>query len=79
MLEKLTHIYGAFTREPARRAGIATVLLAHALDFARVCGYRRCAVLFEPMNPLGSRFWLRYFQPVCYSFLRNIDDRLTQG
>jgi len=77
--EKTTSIYGAFTRAPARRDGIATALLAHALEFSRACGYQRCAVPFEPMNPLGSRFWLRYFQPVCYSFLRNIDDRLTQG
>jgi GNAT superfamily N-acetyltransferase len=75
--EKTTSIYAAFTREQARREGIATALLAHALKFARDCGYERCAVPFEPMNPLGSRFWLRYFQPVCYSFLRNIDERLT--
>ena len=74
--EKTTSIYAAFTREPARRGGIATALLAHALEFAHDCGYERCAVSFEPMNPLGSRFWLRYFQPVCYSFLRNINDRL---
>ncbi len=77
--EKTTSIYAAFTREQARREGIATTLLAHAFEFARACGYQRCAVPFEPMNPLGSRLWLRYFQPVCYSFLRNIDDRLTQG
>ena len=76
--EKTTSIYAAFTREQARRGGIATALLAHALEFACACGYQRCAVPFEPMNPLGSRFWLRYFQPVCYSFLRNIDERLTQ-
>jgi GNAT superfamily N-acetyltransferase len=76
--EKTASIYAAFTRVPARREGIATALLAHALEFSRAGGYQRCAVPFEPMNPLGSRFWLRYFQPVCYSFLRNIDDRLTQ-
>lgn len=77
--EKTTSIYSAYTRAPARREGIATALLAHALEFARASGYQRCAVPFEPMNQLGSRFWLRHFQPVCYSFLRNVDDRLTQG
>lgn len=77
--DQTTSIYAAFTREPARCTGIATALLAHALVFARTSGYLRCAVPFEPMNPLGSRFWLRYFQPVCYSFLRSIDERLTQG
>jgi GNAT superfamily N-acetyltransferase len=76
--EKTTSIYAAFTREQARRGGIATALLAHALDFARASGFQRCAVPFEPMNPLGSRFWLRYFEPVCYSFLRTIDDRLMR-
>ena len=76
--EQTTSIYAAFTRALARREGIATALFAHALEFARACGYQRCAVPFEPMNPLGSRFWLRHFQPVCYSFLRNIDNRLTQ-
>jgi GNAT superfamily N-acetyltransferase len=77
--EKTTSIYAAFTRTPARREGIATALLAQALEYARACGYQRCAVPFESMNPLGSRFWLRYFQPVCFSFLRMIDDRLAQG
>jgi len=77
--EKTTSIYAAFTREQARREGIATALLAYALKFARDCGYERCAVPFEPMNPLGTRFWLRHFKPVCYSLSRIMDDRLMQG
>ncbi len=76
--EKTTSVYAAFTVAQARCKGIATALLAHALESARNEGYLRCAVPFEPMNPLGSRFWLRYFQPVCYSLLRVIDDRLTK-
>ena len=75
--EQTNSIYAAFTRASARREGIATALLASALDHARQSGYQRCAVPFEPMNPLGSRFWLKYFQAVCYSFLRNIDERLA--
>ena len=75
--EQTTSLYAAFTCAPARREGVATALLAHALENARLCGYQRCAVPFEPMNPLGSRFWLKHFQPVCYSFLRNIDNRLV--
>jgi len=35
-------------------------------------------VPFEPMNLLGTRFWLKYFKPVCHSFLRIVDDRVTQ-
>ena len=76
--EKTTSIYGAFTKETARGAGVATALLDHALESARASGYERCAVNFEPMNLLGTRFWLKYFNPVCLSMLRQIDDRVTQ-
>ena len=74
--EKTTSIYNAFTKEKARRGGIATALLDHALKSARDSGYERCAVSFEPMNLLGTRFWLKYFKPVCLSVVRHIDDRL---
>jgi hypothetical protein len=40
-------------------------------------GHERCAVDFEPMNVLGARFWLRHFQPFCYSMQRVVDDRLV--
>jgi len=76
--EKTTSIYAAFTKEKVRSEGIATALLDHALRSARESGYERCAVPFEPMNLLGTRFWLKYFKPVCYSILRVIDDRLTE-
>ncbi len=76
--EKTTSIYAAFTREKVRREGFATALLDHALQSARASGYERCAVPFEPMNLMGTRFWLKYFKPVCLSVLRHIDDRLTQ-
>jgi GNAT superfamily N-acetyltransferase len=75
--EKTTSIYAAFTQDQARRAGVATALLNHALQSARASGYERCAVSFEPMNLLGTRFWLRHFQPVCFSVVRYIDARLT--
>lgn len=76
--EKTTSVYAAFTKEKARSEGIATALLDHALKSARASGYERCAVPFEPMNLLGTRFWLKYFKPVCYSILRIVDDRLIQ-
>lgn len=75
--EKTTSIYGAFTKEKVRGEGIATALLDHALTSARTSGYERCAVSFEPMNLIGTRFWLKYFNPVCLSVVRHIDDRLT--
>jgi predicted GNAT family acetyltransferase len=61
-----------------RGEGIATALLAHALKSARQSECEQCAVPFEPMNLLGTRFWLKYFDPVCFSVLRIIDDRVTE-
>jgi GNAT superfamily N-acetyltransferase len=77
--EKTTSIYAAFAKEEIRRNGIATALLDHALKFAQASGYEQCAVSFEPMNLIGTRFWLRYFKPVCFSIFRHIDDRVTQN
>jgi len=74
--KKTTSIYAAFTLNKARQGGLATDLLDCALRSARAAGYERCAVSFEPMNLLGSRFWMKYFQPVCFSILRFIDDRV---
>jgi len=74
--EKTTSIYGAFTKEAMRGKDIATTLLCRAIESARGLGYERCAVDFEPMNLLGTRFWLRHgFSPVCFSLLRHVDER----
>jgi GNAT superfamily N-acetyltransferase len=71
--DKTASITGAFTREQARGRGIGTALLNRAVEWARSHGYGRCAVDFEPMNPLAARFWLRYFQPVCYALARDVE------
>ncbi|MBI4790515.1 MAG: GNAT family N-acetyltransferase [Chloroflexi bacterium] len=70
--DKTASITGAFTQVDVRGAGIATALLNHALEWARAQGYERCAVDFEPMNYWARRFWLRYFEPVCYTFIRHV-------
>lgn len=77
--EETTSIYAAYTKEKVRGEGIATALLDHALKSARASGYERCAVPFEPMNLIGTRFWLKHFKPVCFSVFRIIDDRVTQA
>jgi GNAT superfamily N-acetyltransferase len=77
--KKTTSIYAAFAKEEIRRKGIATTLLDHALKSAQASGYERCAVSFEPMNLLGTRFWLKYFKPVCISVFRHIDDRVIKA
>jgi GNAT superfamily N-acetyltransferase len=77
--EKTASVVSAFTQERARGRGIATALLNRSLEWARVEGYERCAVDFEPMNILAARFWLRCFEPVCYSLMRCIDERIGWG
>jgi len=75
--ESTTSIYGAFTKEVERGKEIASALLAKTIEAGINKGYQRCAVDFESMNTLGSRFWLRHFNPVCYSLVRYIDERLV--
>ncbi len=67
-----TSISAAYVISSARSQGIAAALLDRALDWARSQGYTRCAVDFEPMNPLARRFWLRCFQPVSYTLCRRL-------
>jgi GNAT superfamily N-acetyltransferase len=69
----------AFTKASARSKGVATALLNRSLEWARSQGYERCAVDFETMNFLASRFWLKWFEPVCYSLVRCVDERLASG
>ncbi len=68
----------AFTRDNTRSKGVATALLGRSLEWARSQGYERCSVDWETMNSLASRFWLKWFEPVCYSLMRHIDERLTR-
>ena len=75
--KKTAWIQGAFTHEPLRDKGIGTALLKQALKWAQSEGFARCAVDFESENVLASRFWLRYFTPVCYSLARHIDKRIA--
>jgi len=75
--KKTTSIVTAFTKESVRNRGIGTALLRHSLDWARSAGYERCAVDFEPENISAARFWLRHFQPICYSLIRHVDARVA--
>jgi GNAT superfamily N-acetyltransferase len=72
--EGTTSVSGAFTRGQVRGGGIGTALLDRGLSWARERGYERCAVDFEPMNPPAVRFWLRHFEPVCYTVKRYVGE-----
>jgi GNAT superfamily N-acetyltransferase len=75
--EKTIWIQGAYTKEHARGQGIGTALLDHALTWAQGKGYQRCAVDFESDNALACEFWLKHFEPVCFSLARWVDPRIS--
>ncbi len=77
--EKTASITMAFTKEGARGNGSATALLNRSLEWVRSRGYERCAVDFETMNVLAARFWPRWFEPVCYSLTRYVDERAAHA
>ncbi|RPI86384.1 MAG: GNAT family N-acetyltransferase [Chloroflexi bacterium] len=64
-------ITGAFTKPEFRGKGAAPALLNASLQEYRQKGYTRCSVDFESFNPEAAGFWTKYFQPVCYSVMRN--------
>jgi GNAT superfamily N-acetyltransferase len=76
--KKTIHITNAFVNQRHRAQGVGLALLNRCLERAGMLGYTRCAVDFEAMNLLASRFWLSYFEPVCYSLIRWIDERLPE-
>ena len=73
--EKTISISSAFTNEDARGGGVATALLNKGLAWASERGYTRCALDFEAMNSQARRFWLRWFEPACYSLMRVLNER----
>lgn len=77
--DKTASVTGAFTDPDFRGRGVGTALLNSCVDWARLGGYERCAVDFEPMNVVGSRFWLRHFRPICLSVMRIVDERVVHA
>jgi hypothetical protein len=52
------------------------MLLATVMDWAAAEGLVRCSVDFEATNLEACNFWLKYFQPVCKSMIRRLDERI---
>jgi GNAT superfamily N-acetyltransferase len=63
-------ITGAYVLPSLRGRKIAPALLNAALKSYAAQGYTACSVDFESLNPEAAVFWMRYFEPVCYSVLR---------
>lgn len=71
------NIKGTYVVEKERGSGVATLLLATADSWAKEHGYELLGVDYETINPLGSRYWERYFVPYTYSLVRRIDERIV--
>ena len=60
--------------EGERRTGAGTLLLNTLQEWLLQHKYPLCGVDYESINPLGSRFWMKYFTPYTYSLVRKIDE-----
>ena len=72
--DKTASIVMTYVSDRNRGQGVASALLAHAIEAARNSGYERCAVDFETMNTAAARFWLKSFRPATQTMLRWIPD-----
>ncbi|MEW6404239.1 MAG: GNAT family N-acetyltransferase [Chloroflexota bacterium] len=63
-------ITGAYVRPEYRGRKAAVALLDAALRDYQSRGLKYCAVNFESFNPEAATFWMKYFEPVCYSVVR---------
>lgn len=72
-------INGAFVNPADRAGGVARALLSTMMVWAGDAGIPRCSVDFEATNPEACRFWLRHFQPVCVSMIRQLDERILKA
>jgi GNAT superfamily N-acetyltransferase len=73
---KTASITGAYVKAHVRRNGVGLALLRAAMAWAAETECTRVSVDFESANPPGRTFWLKHFQPICYSVLRHVDDRV---
>lgn len=72
------HITGAYCLPEHRGIGVYQNLLNFVISTLKREGYSRLGVDFESINPVGSRFWLKYFSPYTSGVVRRIDERITQ-
>lgn len=68
--EEGVQITGAYVRPAYRGQKVAVALLDTALRAYQAHGLQYCAVNFESFNPEATAFWMKYFEPVCFSVVR---------
>jgi hypothetical protein len=67
----------AYTEKNMRNTGLASNILGNVLNWGLKNNMKRCSVDFESANIEGRKFWLKHFNPVCYSAIRKLDDRIV--
>jgi GNAT superfamily N-acetyltransferase len=68
--EAAVYITGAYVRPAYRGRKVGAALLDAALRDYAGQGFACCAVNCESFNPEAVSFWMRHFEPVCFSVLR---------
>jgi len=68
--EDAVFISGAYIRPANRGQGAAAAMLDAALRDYAAQGLSCCVTNFKSLNPKAASFWMKYFDPVCYSLLR---------
>ena len=75
-----TYLMHGFTLADEQGGGIGTLLLAHALDWAREAGYTTVTINWAAANIPGDRFWRGHgFRPLSCRLHRRIDERVAWG
>ncbi len=63
-------ITGAYVRPAYRKQRLAAIMLNSAMRYYQSMHLKYCSTNFEFFNPEAASFWMKYFEPVCYSLLR---------
>ncbi|HEX3030196.1 MAG TPA: GNAT family N-acetyltransferase [Clostridia bacterium] len=72
-------VNGAYVKPEYRGRGIAKMLLSTIMESIQEEGFERCSVDFEATNLEAYQFWPKYFQPVCKSMARRLDERILKS
>lgn len=76
--ERMIYLFHGVVAPDLRGGGIGSLLLEHAMGWAREKGHQHCALHFGSPNLSGSRFWLGHgFVPVEQTFVRHVDERIA--
>ncbi len=60
----------AYVRTAYRGRGLSSALLEASQAYFSSQGFHCCSVDFESFNPEAAAFWMRYFEPACFSLVR---------